>query len=111
MNSLKKCIYIYLLTALAGRQTDQAIQSLHLGLINDWMGFIQPPNSQRPHLHERLPQVGLPLHQLAVLFKEGTEEQAEVLDEVLLVILPIGVGQADVGVEGQHLNMGDVETV
>ena len=39
-----------------------------------------------------------------MLLQEGAEEQAEVLDEVLLVVLPVGVGQPDVGVEGQHLN-------
>ena len=75
------------------------------------MGFLEVCASQSPHLHERLPQVGLPLDQLAVLLEEGAEEQAEVLDEVLLVILAVGVGQADVGVEGQHLNMGHMETV
>lgn len=39
-----------------------------------------------------------------MFFQEGAQEQAEVLDEVLLVVLPVGVGQPDVGVQGQHLN-------
>ena len=38
-----------------------------------------------------------------MLFQEGAEEQAEVLDEVLLVVLTIGICQADVGVQGEHL--------
>ena len=41
-----------------------------------------------------------------MLLEEGAEEQAEVLDEVLLVVLPVGVGQPDVGVQGQHLRRG-----
>lgn len=39
-----------------------------------------------------------------MLFEESAEEQTEVLDEVLLVILPVGVGQPDVGVQRQHLH-------
>lgn len=39
-----------------------------------------------------------------MLFKESTEEQTEVLDEVLLVIFPVGVGQPNVGVQRQHLH-------
>lgn len=38
-----------------------------------------------------------------MFFEEGAEEQAEVLDEVLLVVLPVGVGQSDVRVQRQHL--------
>lgn len=55
------------------------------------------------YLHERLPQVGSLLDELSVFFEEGAEEQAEVLDEVLLVVLPVGVGQSDVRVQRQHL--------
>lgn len=39
-----------------------------------------------------------------MLFEEGAEEQAQVLDEVLLVLPPVGVGQPDVSVQRQHLN-------
>lgn len=39
-----------------------------------------------------------------MLFKESTQEQTEVLDEVLLVIFPVGIGQPNVGVQRQHLN-------
>jgi len=56
-----------------------------------------------PHLHQRLAQVQPLLDQLAVLLQEGAEEQAQVLDEVLLVVLAVGVGQPDVRVQGQHL--------
>lgn len=56
------------------------------------------------YLHECLSQVGPLLDELAVLFEEGAEEQAQVLDEVLLVVLPVGVGQPDVSVQRQHLN-------
>lgn len=38
-----------------------------------------------------------------MFFEEGAEEQAQVLDEVLLVVLPVGVGQPDVSVQRQHL--------
>lgn len=38
-----------------------------------------------------------------MFFEERAEEQAEVLDEVLLVVLPVGVGQSDVRVQRQHL--------
>lgn len=55
------------------------------------------------YLHERLSQVGSLLDELAVFFEERAEEQAEVLDEVLLVVLPVGVGQSDVRVQRQHL--------
>lgn len=55
------------------------------------------------NLHQRLSQVRSLLNELAVFFQEGAKEQAEVLDEVLLIILPIGIGQPDVCVQGQHL--------
>lgn len=45
-----------------------------------------------------------------MLFEEGAEEQAEVLDEVLLVVFPVGVRQADVGVQRQHLHTRGDET-
>lgn len=51
------------------------------------------------HLHQRLSQAGSLLDELAMLLQEGAEEQAEVLDEVLLIILPIGIGQPDVCVQ------------
>lgn len=41
-----------------------------------------------------------------MFFEEGAEEQAEVLDEVLLVVLPVGVGHSDVSVQRQHLTTG-----
>lgn len=50
------------------------------------------------YLHESVPQTGPLLHQLAMLLQEGAEEQAQVLDEVLLIVLAVGVGQPDVGV-------------
>lgn len=56
-----------------------------------------------PYLHECLSQVGSLLDELAVFFEEGAEEQAEVLDEVLLVVLPVGVGHSDVSVQRKHL--------
>lgn len=55
------------------------------------------------YLHEGLPQVGSLLDELAVFFQEGAEEQAEVLDEVLFVVLPVGIGHSDVSVQRQHL--------
>lgn len=55
------------------------------------------------YLHECLSQVWSLLDELAVLFEKGAEEQAEVLDEVLFVVLPIGVGHSDVSVQRQHL--------
>lgn len=39
-----------------------------------------------------------------MLFQESAEEQTEVLDEVLLIVLAVGVGQTNVGVQRQHLN-------
>lgn len=45
------------------------------------------------YLHEGLTQVESFLYELAMLFKEGAEEQAQVLDEVLLVVLPVCVCQ------------------
>lgn len=42
-----------------------------------------------------------------MLFEEGAQEEAEVLDEVLLVVLPVGVGHADVCVDRQHLTTTD----
>lgn len=56
------------------------------------------------HLHQRLPQVGSLLDELPMFFQEGAEEQAEVLDEVLLIVLPVGIGQPDISVERQHLH-------
>lgn len=56
------------------------------------------------YLHKRLSQVGSLLNELAVFFEEGAEEEAQVLDEVLLVVLSVGVGQPDVSVQRQHLN-------
>lgn len=55
------------------------------------------------HLHQRLSQVGSLLNKLAMLFKEGAEEQAEVLDKILLIVLPIGIGQPNISVQRQHL--------
>lgn len=55
------------------------------------------------YLHECLPQVGPLLDQLPMFFEEGTQEQAEVLDEVLLVVFPVRVCQTDVRVQRQHL--------
>lgn len=43
------------------------------------------------YLHKGLTQVESFLDELAVLFQKGAEEQAQVLDEVLLIILPVGV--------------------
>lgn len=60
------------------------------------------------YLHERFPQVGPLLDQLPVFFEEGAQEQAEVLDEVLLVIFPVRVRHSDVRVQGQHLLITDV---
>ena len=39
-----------------------------------------------------------------MLLQERTEEQTEVLDEVLLVVFPVGVGQTNVSVQRQHLD-------
>lgn len=55
------------------------------------------------YLHKGFTQVEPFLNELAVLLQEGAEEQAQVLDEVLLVILPVGVRQTDVCVQRQHL--------
>lgn len=55
------------------------------------------------HLHQCLSQVGPLLNDLAVFLQKGAEEQAEVLDEVLLIVLPVGIGQPDVCVQRQHL--------
>lgn len=33
-----------------------------------------------------------------MLFQEGTKKQTEVLDEILLVVLSIGIGESDIGV-------------
>lgn len=38
-----------------------------------------------------------------MLLQESTEKQTEVLDEVLLIVFPVGVGEPNVGVQGQHL--------
>lgn len=43
------------------------------------------------YLHEGLPQVESFLDELAMLFEEGAEEQAQVLNEVLLIVLPVCV--------------------
>lgn len=43
----------------------------------------------RVYLHECFSQVGSLLDQLPMLFEEGAQEQAEVLDEVLLIIFPV----------------------
>lgn len=48
------------------------------------------------YLHERLSEVQPLLYQLSVLFKEGAEEQTEVLDEVLFIIFPVRVRHADI---------------
>lgn len=56
------------------------------------------------YLHECLTQVGSLLDELAMFFEEGAEEETQVLNEVLLIILPIGVGQSDVCVQRQHLS-------
>lgn len=45
-----------------------------------------------------------------MFFQEGAEEQAEVLDEVLLIVLPVGIGQPDISVEGQHLHRRKTQT-
>lgn len=66
-----------------------------------WFNRKGPGSSS--YLHECLSQVGSLLDELAVFFEEGAEEQAEVLDEVLLIVLPVGVGQSDVSVQRQHL--------
>lgn len=55
------------------------------------------------YLHKGLTQVEPFLNELAMLFEEGAEEQAQVLDEILFIILPVGVGQANVCVQRQHL--------
>lgn len=57
------------------------------------------------YLHECFPQVGPLLNQLPVLFEEGAQEQAEVLDEVLLIIFPVRVRHTDVRVQRQHLSI------
>ena len=41
-----------------------------------------------------------------MLAEEGAEEEGEVLDEVLLVVLPVLVGLADVSGDGKHLRGG-----
>lgn len=38
-----------------------------------------------------------------MFLEEGAQEQAQVLNEVLLVVLAVGVRKADVGVQGKHL--------
>ena len=63
------------------------------------------------HLHERLSQVGPLLDELAVLLEEGAQEQAQVLDEVLLVVLAVRVRHPDVGVQWKHLPTGGEEMV
>lgn len=45
-----------------------------------------------------------------MLLQKRAQEQAEILDEVLLIVLPVGVGQADVGVQRQHLNRDNERT-
>lgn len=55
------------------------------------------------YLHKRLSEVQSLFYQLSVLFEEGAEEQAEVLNEVLLVIFTVCICQPDVGVQWKHL--------
>lgn len=38
-----------------------------------------------------------------MLFQEGAEEETQVLDEILLVVLSVGIGEADIGVQRKHL--------
>ena len=43
------------------------------------------------------------LYQLAVLFEDGTQEETQVLDEVLFVVTAVLVGLLDVCGQRQHL--------
>ncbi len=55
------------------------------------------------YLHKRLSEVQSLFYQLSVLFEEGAEEQAKVLNEVLLIIFTICIRQSNVGVQRKHL--------
>lgn len=48
------------------------------------------------YLHKGLAQIKPFLDELAMLFEKGAEEQTQVLDEVLLVVFPVGVRQTNV---------------
>lgn len=39
-----------------------------------------------------------------MLLQKSTEEQTEVLNEILFVILPIRIGKSNIGVQRQHLH-------
>lgn len=51
--------------------------------------FIKATVNGRVYLHKCFPQVRPLLNQLPMLFEESTQEQAEVLDEVLFIIFPV----------------------
>jgi len=61
------------------------------------------PSSVCAYLHKRLSDVQSLFYQLSVLFEEGAEEQAEVLNKVLLIIFTVCIRQPDVGVQWKHL--------
>lgn len=65
--------------------------------------FSRTERVQLFYLHECLTQVGSFLDQLPVFFQERAEKQTQVLDEILLIVFPIGVRHFDVSIQWQHL--------
>lgn len=56
------------------------------------------------YLHQCLSEVQPLLNELSMLFQEGTEEETEVLDKILLIVLSIGISESNIGIQRKHLS-------